>query len=150
MQLPLNERTKHSLAIHLQQRIFRPMRSAFLIAIAVAAASLAAPAAHADSMRCGNRLVRDGDPTSSVIAFCGEPSDVQRRTLLRRPYYDVRGRLVYFGDGLEEILVETWTYNFGPHKLMRRIRFVDGVVDEVETLGYGYNDPKRGTYGAGE
>ena len=24
-----------------------------------------------------------------------------------------------------------------------------GIVDEVETLGYVYNDPQRGTYGPG-
>ena len=45
--------------------------------------------------------------------------------------------------------METWTYNFGPNKLMRRVRFVDGIVEEVETLGYGYNDPQRGSYNAG-
>jgi hypothetical protein len=29
---------------------------------------------------------------------------------------------------------------------MRRVRFVDGIVEEVETMGYGYNDPQRGSY----
>ena len=24
---------------------------------------------------------------------------------------------------------------------MRRVRFIDGLVDEIETLGYGYHDP---------
>ena len=37
-----------------------------------------------------------------------------------------------------EVPVEVWTYNFGPYKLMRRVRFVDGLVEEIETLGYGY------------
>ena len=82
-------------------------------------------------------------------AFCGEPVDVQTRSILRRPVYNFQGRLVYSGDGLVEIPVETWTYNFGPNKLMRRVRFIDGIVEEVETLGYGYNDPQRGTYGPG-
>ena len=39
-----------------------------------------------------------------------------------------------------EVPVELWTYNFGPYKLMRRIRFVDGLVDEIETLSHGYED----------
>ena len=124
------------------------MRIPFLIGLTVLAATLAAPA-HADGMRCGGRLIRDGDPRAQVRSFCGEPADVQTRTILRRPQYDYRGRLLYYGDGLTEIPVETWTYNFGPNKLMRRVRFVDGVVDEVETLGYGYNDPQRGSYDAG-
>ena len=35
--------------------------------------------------------------------------------------------------------IETWTYNFGPNLLMRRIRFTaDGTVASIETLGYGF------------
>lgn len=124
------------------------MRIPLLAGLTVVAAALAAPA-HADGMRCGGRLIRDGDARAEVRAFCGEPADVQTRSILRRPVYNLRGRMVYFGDGLIEIPVETWTYNFGPNKLMRRVRFVDGLVDEIETLGYGYNDPQRGSYDAG-
>lgn len=124
------------------------MRIPLLIGLAVFAAALTAPA-QADGMRCGSRLIRDGDARAEVRAFCGEPDDVQTRSILRRPVYNLRGRLVYYGDGLVEIPVETWTYNFGPNKLMRRVRFVDGLVESVETLGYGYNDPQRGTYNAG-
>lgn len=138
----------YSLAIHASRGIVNAMRIPVLIGLAVVAAALAAPA-HADGMRCGSRLIRDGDARTEVRAFCGEPVDVQTRTILRRPFYNVSGRIVYFGDGLVEVPVETWTYNFGPNKLMRRVRFVDGVVEEVETLGYGYNDPQRGSYDAG-
>lgn len=139
----------HSLAIQRRRGIFGAMRVSLYIALAAVAAALAAPAAAGDGMRCGSRLIRSGDARSEVRAYCGEPDDVQTRTILRRPVFDVQGRRVFFGDGLIEIPVETWTYNFGPNKLMRRVRFVDGLVDEVETLGYGYNDPRRGTYGYG-
>ena len=105
----------------------------------VFAIAMAAPAARADAMRCGSRLVRDGDTQSAVRSLCGEPTDVQTRTILRRPYYDFHGNLIYYGSGLVEIPVEVWTYNFGPYKLMRRVRFVDGLVEEIETLGYGYH-----------
>jgi hypothetical protein len=104
------------------------------------AALLATATAHADAMRCGSRLVSDGATRSEVRDFCGEPSDVVTRTILRRPFYNLHGRTVYFGDGLIEVPVEVWTYNFGPYKLMRRVRFVDGVVEEIETLGYGYHE----------
>jgi hypothetical protein len=106
----------------------------------LAVVALASPAANADSMRCGSKLIRDGDPRDAVVAKCGQPSDVQTRTVLRRPYYDFDGRIVYYGDGLVEVPVEIWTYNFGPYKLMRRVRIVDGLVDEIETLGYGYHE----------
>jgi Protein of unknown function (DUF2845) len=100
----------------------------------------AAPAS-ADAMRCNGRLIGDGDTRSEVRALCGNPADVQTRTILRRPFVNFHGRLVHFGDGLVEVPIETWTYNFGPYKLMRRVRFVDGLVEEIETLGYGYRDP---------
>lgn len=111
------------------------MRALFLAAISLCASAQA----FADAMRCGSRLVSDGDTRSQVRELCGEPSDIQTRTILRRPYYDFQGRIVYYGDGLIEIPVEIWTYNFGPYKLMRRVRFVDGQVAEIETLGYGYH-----------
>ena len=52
----------------------------------------------------------------------------------------MRGRPLYFGDGYVEIPVEIWIYNFGPYKLMRQVRFVDGRVDEIETIGYGHHE----------
>lgn len=134
-----------SLEIHEPRGIVKIMRTLSLTALTVFAAAVALPA-HADGMRCGSRLIRDGDVRAEVRAFCGEPADVQTRSILRRPTYLVGGRTVFLGDGLIEIPVETWTYNFGPNKLMRRVKFIDGVVDEVETLGYGYNDPQRGSY----
>ena len=100
--------------------------------------------ASADAMRCNGRLLSDGDTRSEVRALCGNPVDVQTRTVLRRPVFNLHGRLVHFGDGLIEIPVEVWTYNFGPYKLMRRVRFVDGLIEDIETLGYGYHNPPGG------
>jgi hypothetical protein len=96
--------------------------------------------AHADAMRCGSRLITEGATRTNVRQLCGEPSDVVTRTILRRPSYNLQGRIAYYGDGLIEVPVEVWTYNLGPYKLMRRIRFVDGIVEEIETLGYGYHE----------
>jgi hypothetical protein len=115
------------------------MRAFAILACSFAFAAFVVPTAHADAMRCGTRLVRDGDTQSAVRSLCGEPTDVQQRTILRRPYYNFHGDFIYYGDGLVEVPVEVWTYNFGPYKLMRRIRFVDGLVNEIETLGYGYH-----------
>lgn len=99
------------------------------------------PAAHADAMRCGNKLIREGDTRSLVRDFCGEPSDIQTRSILRRPVFNFNGRKQFVGDGLVEIPVEIWTFNFGPSKLMREVRFVDGRIEEISTLGYGYTVP---------
>jgi hypothetical protein len=99
--------------------------------------------ASADAMRCGSKLIREGDLRDRVLALCGEPTDIQRRSVLRAPYYNYKGRLTFYGDGLLEVPVEIWTYNLGPYKLMRRLRLVDGEVEEIETLGYGYRYADR-------
>jgi len=102
---------------------------------------LAAPA-YADSMRCGNRLVSDGDTRSQVLQLCGEPTEVHTRSILRRPQFRLNGHLFFSGVGFEELPVEIWTYNLGPYQFMRRIKFVDGLIEDIETLGYGFNDDK--------
>lgn len=94
-------------------------------------------------MRCGSRLVTFGDTRAAVRSICGEPTEVQYRSILRRPTYTLSGRVIYFGDGYVEVPVEIWTYNFGPYKLLRRVRFVDGLVDDIETLGYGFRERKE-------
>ena len=110
---------------------------ALLIALLLAGV---ATTANADALRCGSRLVTFGDTRAAVRSICGEPADIQTRSILRRPTYDLNGRIVYYGDGYVDIPVEIWVYNFGPYKLMRQIRFVDGRVEEIETMGYGYRE----------
>jgi hypothetical protein len=34
-------------------------------------------------------------------------------------------------------------FNFGPHKLMRVIRFEGGRLTSIDTAGYGYRDKNR-------
>jgi hypothetical protein len=87
--------------------------------------------AYADAFRCGSKLIREGSTRSEVVAKCGEPTEVERRTILREPTIWIGGRLYRNGVGLAEIPIELWVYNLGPSKLMRRIRFEDGVVVEI-------------------
>jgi hypothetical protein len=37
-----------------------------------------------------------------------------------------------------ETFIEIWTYNFGADRFMQRIRFQNGVVVRIESLGYGF------------
>lgn len=118
----------------------------------------AAPAA-AGSLRCDNRLVQKGDTQGEVIAKCGEPSEVldrpvPRPVIQRQAYHEPRLRLtrdhygrtrVWHDYGARRVvvhehapLVSFWTYNFGPNRLMHRLRFEDGLVTEIRTLGRGY------------
>jgi hypothetical protein len=92
------------------------------------------------ALRCGNKIVTEGDTSAEVAAKCGEPTDViQMRSIYRRPVIWIYGRPQYIGEDFIEVPVEAWVYNFGPNKLMRRLRFENGLVTEIETLGYGYN-----------
>lgn len=107
------------------------MRKTFAGVFLLAAALPAA----ADSMRCGSKLMTDGDPAAKVEAYCGPPVGIERREIVRSYSYH-RGLPVR---GSFEVSVELWTYNFGPYKLMYRLRFEDGLLVDVETLGHGFH-----------
>jgi hypothetical protein len=105
--------------------------------LATVSLAMAAPCI-ADSMRCGNRLIVDGDTAGKLRSRCGEPATISRSTMLRAPVAWFNGRLVRVGHGAIEVPVETWEYNFGPTRLLQRVRIEDGLVTAIDTLGYGY------------
>lgn len=113
------------------------MKSWSLLAL-LAATCLGGNAARADSLRCGSKLVSDDDTLEQVRAKCGEAAEIQRTSVWRVPLVWIGGRRIRAGNDLIEVPVELWIYNFGPNKFMRRVRFEDGLVVDVETLGYGY------------
>lgn len=118
------------------------------------AASLYCSAAYSsDSMRCGNRLVSDGDPKAKVADLCGQPTQTERRTVLRsgvpRQYYGSSSsragtqtasdaELLIHNRSLVEVEVEIWLYNRGSRSLMRELVFHDNRLVAVNVLGRGY------------
>ena len=104
------------------------------------------------ALRCGNRVITNGDPMIKVKKYCGDPDAVQQRTIVRSGPPRSRTRiddpdapprddeLLIRDRSYVEVLVEDWTYNFGPNKLMRLIRFENGVVRDIEQLGYGFTE----------
>lgn len=92
---------------------------------------LLALTAPAQALRCGTRVIDDGDRDFAVRERCGEPFYVDQFTSV-----SVRG-----ADGPYETQVEdvydVWYYNFGPRKLMVRLLFLNGRLQREETLGYG-------------
>jgi hypothetical protein len=117
-----------------------------------AACLLVLAATPALAFRCGNRIVSDGDHYSKVLKICGEPTGVQERVIYRegvtRPRFRVEGpnglrydqEVLQYDRSYVEVLVEEWTYNFGPRRLMQLVRFENGFVVEVDQLGYGYRE----------
>jgi len=102
--------------------------------------ALLASIARADGLRCGNRLVVDDTTQQQVLAWCGEPASRLQRVVLRPPVIWYYGHPLRIAGGDLEVLVDIWTYNLGPLRLMRRVTFEDGLVVDIETLGYGYRE----------
>lgn len=92
----------------------------------------------ADNLRCGNRLVYEGDPMFQVEARCGKPAQISHSSALQFPTAWINGRLYQLSSQEVVVPVETWVYNFGPTKFMRKLRFEDGVLMKIEVLEYGY------------
>ncbi|MDY0383799.1 DUF2845 domain-containing protein [Trichlorobacter sp.] len=87
-----------------------------------------AESARADNFRCPNgAIVSTGDTMAEVYVECDPPSFKNVRTESEAGY---RGTTIL-------INVEEWTYNEGPHRLMHTLTFRNGVLEKVQTLGYG-------------
>ena len=84
------------------------------------------------SMRCGSRLVGEGDYTAELLAACGEPA-----------FRDEWQYPARYGAGLVSD-TEVWTYDFGPNQLLRVVRLRDGKIGEIETDGYGFSKGSAG------
>jgi hypothetical protein len=96
-----------------------------------------------DTMRCGTRLVSEGDGKDKVRTLCGEPTSISLAGYVGGPgyfpnYYNGPFDYAYAWSGWTALPVEIWTYNLGPNKLLRKLRFVGDELDEIRTSGYGY------------
>ena len=110
--------------------------------------------AGAQSLQCGQALIRVGTTKAEVSARCGQPAQAEHQSIYGESATGMPGGLaprvpggplppgaVLPGTGERsgtEIPIEVWTYNFGPSRLMQRIRFENGVVVKIESLGYGF------------
>ena len=127
------------------EQSFRKVGGVFL-----AIAALFASADEAWALRCGSKLVREGMPESRVIDLCGQPASIRRLGYVLRPYVVKRPagtpglhstRRTYGGFD-QQLAVTEMVFNFGPHKLMRVIRFEGGLVTSIATAGYGYREDR--------
>ncbi len=104
-------------------------------------AILASDPAHA--LRCGSKLVKDGMHEVEIKAICGQPVSERRLGYVIRSHFDRNHGSVstrYYGGYRREVLVTELVFNFGPRKLMRKMRFEGGHLVSIETVGYGYRD----------
>jgi hypothetical protein len=121
-------------------------RTIYLGAVLLAGMLLASAPAHA--LRCGGKLVLEGMLEIEVVEHCGEPTAVRERGFVVRSFTPIElmrdrdAHGVRFGPGnfYQHLLVTEFIYNFGPSKLMRKLRFEGGILKDIETLGYGYHE----------
>ncbi|MDB4987102.1 MAG: hypothetical protein JWN04_2280 [Myxococcaceae bacterium] len=102
--------------------------------------------AHADGMRCGSRLVSDGDSMFEVTERCGQPDAATQHVELRTVRSYVEGPcfkengVLRCGTVIEQtvqVIVDDWTYDFGPDSLVRHLTFEQGKLLRLKTGGYG-------------
>jgi Protein of unknown function (DUF2845) len=114
------------------------MKSSNIILVLIASFPLSAPA---DQLQCGEKLITNGTTQAEAVARCGPPAQIERQPIYNESATAL-GPLGILPPAIQRssssIPVEVWTYNFGPDRLMQRIRFENGVVVRIETLGYGF------------
>jgi len=108
----------------------------------------------AESLRCGVRLITEGDVKARVLAECGEPDYVEvweeervygfsRHPSYYGIYEDYDYRNPDYGYGQpyrikKLVIIEEWTYNHGPGRFMDHLRLENGVVRSITSGDYGY------------
>jgi len=116
------------------------------LGIVIISVVITATGAHALSIRCGVRLISEGDIKPKVLAECGEPDHVEiwEEERIYRHYYKTREDSRYHDSWLEPryikdtVVVEEWTYNHGRYRFMDHIRFENGKVRMIKSGDYGY------------
>ena len=89
------------------------------------------------AMKCGHKLVQEGDYRADILERCGEPDSVET-------HFEVVSRKLRFPfktqeyQEIVEIEVEEWVYNLGRRRFRQYLRFENGVLKEIKSLGRGY------------
>jgi hypothetical protein len=92
----------------------------------------------AEALRCGQSIIALGYTKAEVVERCGDPSAIDQRY-----EEEIAGTFV---DPVAKqpitrtlsVLVEEWTYNFGPHSLIYLLSFKENRLVKIDTRGYGY------------
>lgn len=80
------------------------------------------PVARADSLRCGRKVVRNGDTPEELRQHCGAP--------LRRDFVQEQ---FWLGGNLQQVRVERWHYKPGRRALGRIVLIYQGQIVGVRT-----------------
>ncbi len=105
--------------------------------------------AHAEGLRCGDKLASTGALLYEVRAMCGDPDDAERsieaRTVPQRvrvPCADGTGWCETVVYQTVQITVDRWTYDFGSNRFIEFAAFEQGSLVRVTQGPYGQKDPR--------
>jgi hypothetical protein len=109
--------------------------------IAVLGLLLAPSLLLAESIRCGSQLILKGSTSADLIEYCGKPKQVTRNGTVNGLVGNTYTAGGVNSQATGDFEVETWTYDFGPNQLMERVRIENGIVVQIDSLGYGHDEP---------
>ncbi len=110
------------------------------------ACSLLTSQAYADGMRCGSKLVSEGDSLYDVRSLCGIPDFTSQRVeyrtvrrIVNGPCFKQQGQLIcgHVEEHSVEVQIDEWVYDTGSTRFIRTLTFEQGRLREVVTGRYG-------------
>ena len=107
-----------------------------------------APPAAADALRCGRKLVSDGDTLYDVRSRCGNPDNAIQRVEFRTVRQWVQGPCINndprrCGQVVErtiEVTIDEWIYDFGRHQFISYVTFEQGRLISIVSGARGVKD----------
>ena len=81
---------------------------------------------------CDEKVVSIGDTVAQVISKCGEPAlkDSKQEEIVENIDIGLRSKIF--------VLVEEWTYNFGPNRFVEILTFRNGRLEKIEKGSRGF------------
>jgi hypothetical protein len=95
----------------------------------------------AESIRCGSQLIEKGSTSADLLEYCGKPARVVKNGTVNGLIGNTHTAGGITSQATGDFEIETWTYDFGPNQLMERVRIENGIVVQIDSLGYGHNQP---------
>lgn len=122
------------------------IRSTLTTALLLAAMLGFGAHAHADSMRCDNKLLGEGDTKYDARSLCGAPDAEEHRTERRTVRHQISvpcpggqpGRCTSMVENSVDVPIDVWTYDFGPQRFIQYVIFENDRVIRIESGRYGH------------
>lgn len=89
------------------------------------------------AFRCGTSLALKGDHLIEILKKCGEPDYKEKYSKQGFGFHQIHP-VLSLQRTYGTIVVEVWTYNRGPHRFIQQLKFENGFLKEIKSLGYGF------------